>query len=128
MFDMNFASLVINQNIVQITLYKIVDVISQNIVYVMLIINKIVDKIEKQNFVFVKVQKNNKRNKVFVIWIHAKFVENDYDVQFDEIFEINNFNQRFLDQKYKISIAFDNSIELSIIDAKSKIVVKLRDE
>ena len=36
-------------------LYEIVNVISQNIVYIILIINRIVNKIKKQNFVFVKI-------------------------------------------------------------------------
>ena len=94
----------------------------------MLIIDRIVDEFEKQNFVFIKAQKNNKRNKMFAIWIHAKFVESDNDVQFNEIFEINNFDQCFFNQRYKIFIAFDDDIELSIINAESKIVVKFRDE
>ena len=33
----------------------------------MLIINRIVDEFEKQNFVFIKIQKDNKRNEIFVI-------------------------------------------------------------
>ena len=67
MFDMSFANFVVNKNVVQITLYEIVDVISQHVVHVMLIIDKIVDQFEKQNFVFVEIQKCNERNEIFAI-------------------------------------------------------------
>ena len=67
MLDVNLANFAVNQNIVQITLYKIIDVISQNIVHVMLIIDEIVDELEKQNLVFVKIQKNDERNEILAI-------------------------------------------------------------
>ena len=46
MFNVSFTSFVVNKNVVQIILHKIVDVILQNVVYVMLIINEFVDKFE----------------------------------------------------------------------------------
>ena len=33
----------------------------------MLIIDRVVDEFEKQNFILIKIQKNNERNKIFVI-------------------------------------------------------------
>ena len=76
MFDVLFSYFVVNENIIQITLHEIVDKISKYIVHVMLIIDWIICEIEKQNFVFVKIQKNNERNEIFVFRIYAKFVEN----------------------------------------------------
>ena len=67
MFDVSFTRFATDQNIVQIALYEIVDVISKNVVHVMLIIDRVVDKIKKQDFVFVYAQKNDERNEIFAI-------------------------------------------------------------
>ena len=76
MFDVLFSNFVVNKNIIQITLHEVVDKILKHIVHVMLIIDWIICEIEKQNLVFVKIQKNNERNEIFAFRIYAKFIEN----------------------------------------------------
>ena len=44
MFNVNFTSFAVNKNVVQIALHEIVNVISQNVVYIMLIINEFVNE------------------------------------------------------------------------------------
>ena len=50
--------------------------------------------------------------------MHAKLVENNDDIQFNEIFAFNNLFNDFFYQKQKILILFCHDIKLSIINAK----------
>ena len=53
MLDVSLTSLVIDENIVQIALYEIVEEISQNVVHVMLIIGWAIGESEWQDFEFI---------------------------------------------------------------------------
>ena len=55
--------------------------------------------------------------------MHAKFVESNDNIQFNEIFTFDNFFNDFFYQEQKISILFYYNIEFSIIDAESQIFV-----
>ena len=82
----------------------------------MLSIDEIIDQFKIQYMIFVNVQEAYEDNKIFVLQIYSKFIENEYDVQFEQEFTINNFNQNFFNQRNRIVIAFDYDVSLSIID------------
>ena len=58
----------------------------------MLIVKRLIDQIKKQHVIFVNTYKSDKDNVVFVIEVHSKLIENDNDIQFNEIFAVNDSN------------------------------------
>ena len=62
MFNIFFTNFIINQNIIKVNLSKVVKIFKENVVHVILIINKLIHKIKKQNIIFVNFYKNNKNN------------------------------------------------------------------
>ena len=60
--------------------------------------------------------------------MHAKFIKNNDNIQFNKMFAFDNFFNDFFYQKQKISISFCHDIELSIIDAESQIFVNFHCE
>ena len=82
----------------------------------MLSIDEIIDQFKIQYMIFVNVQEAYEDNKIFVLQIYSMFIENEYDVQFEQEFTIDNFNQNFFNQRNRIVIAFDYDVSLSIID------------
>ena len=61
--NMFFANLVINRNIVKESLSKIVKIFKKkNIIYIMLIADKLIRKIKKRNMIFINFYKNNRNN------------------------------------------------------------------
>ena len=71
---------------------KFIDEFKEQIVYIMLSIDKIFDNFKKKNMIFVNAQKNNKRNKFLIFEIYLKFIEDRDDVQFENVFTFNHFN------------------------------------
>ena len=61
-FDMFFANLIVNKNIIEINLNKVVKIFKENVVHVMLIIDKLIREIKKQNKIFVNFHENNKND------------------------------------------------------------------
>ena len=55
---------------------------------------------------FVKIYENNENNEFFVIFVYSKFVESRYNIQFDEIFTILYFNQKFSINEIKYRLRF----------------------
>ena len=55
--------------------------------------------------------------------MHAKFIKDNDDIQFNKMFAFNNLFNDFFYQEQKILISFCHDIELLIIDAKSQIFV-----
>ena len=55
--------------------------------------------------------------------MHAKFIKNNDDIQFNEKFAFDNFFNDLFYQEQKISILFCHDIEFLIIDAESQIFV-----
>ena len=52
---MLFSNFIVNKNIIQIHLTKMINVFKQQIIHVMLSIDRIIDEIEKQHMIFVNV-------------------------------------------------------------------------
>ena len=73
--------------------------------------------------IFVSTQDTYERRVFLADEIHAKLVEDCNDVKFEDVFAFDNLDQNFIDERYEISILFDQSIKLSIIDTKSKLFV-----
>ena len=57
---MFFANFIINKNIIEINLSKVVTIFKENVVHVMLIAGKFIREIKKQNMIFVNFHENNK--------------------------------------------------------------------
>ena len=55
--------------------------------------------------------------------MHAKFVENRNNIQFNEIFAFDNFFNDFFYQRQKILISFYYNIKFSIINAELQVFV-----
>ena len=55
--------------------------------------------------------------------MHAKFIKNNNDIQFNKIFTFDDLFNNLFYQEQKILILFYHDIKLSIIDAKSQILV-----
>ena len=55
--------------------------------------------------------------------MHAKFIKDNDDIQFNKMFAFDDFFNNFFYQEQKISILFCHDIKFSIINAKSQIFV-----
>ena len=60
--------------------------------------------------------------------MHAKFIKNNDNIQFNEMFIFDNLFNDFFYQKQKISISFYHDIELLIIDAELQIFINFHCE
>ncbi len=78
--------------------------------------------------IFVWVEEGNKDSQIFAIWVHAKFIERDNDVQSSQILAFLYMSESLIYQWQRIMISFDQSIELSVIDAETQTFVFLFDE
>ncbi len=78
--------------------------------------------------IFVWIKESNKDSQIFAIWMHSQFIERDNDVQSSQIFAFLYSNESLVDQWQRIAISFDQSIELSIINAETQTIVFLFDE
>ena len=58
----------------------------------MLIVERFIDQIERQHVIFVNTYKSDEDNVVFAIEMHSELIEDDDDIQFNEIFAVNNSN------------------------------------
>ncbi len=78
--------------------------------------------------IFVWIKESNKDSQIFVIWVHSQFIERDNDVQSSQILAFLYLSKSLVDQWQKVAISFDQSIELSIINAETQTIVFLFDE
>ncbi len=78
--------------------------------------------------IFVWVKKDNKDSQIFTVEMHAKFVERSNDVQSSQILAFLYMSENLVYQWQRIVISFDQSIELSIIYAKTQTFVFLFNE
>ncbi len=78
--------------------------------------------------IFVWVEEGNKDSQIFAIWVHAKFIERDNDVQSSQILAFLYMSESLIYQWQRIMISFDQSIELSVIDAETQTFVFLFDK
>ncbi len=78
--------------------------------------------------IFVWIKESDKNSQIFAIWMHSQFIERDNDVQSSQIFAFLYSSESLVDQWQRIAISFDQSIELSIINAETQAIVFLFDE
>ena len=78
--------------------------------------------------IFVWVEEGNKDSQIFATWVHTKFIERDNDVQSSQILAFLYTSESLVYQWQRIAISFDQSIELSVIDAETQTIVFLFDE
>ena len=67
MFNVIFLNLIINENIIQICLTKIIKIFKKNIVYILLINNRIVYQFKWEHSIFIRFKEDDKYNKIFII-------------------------------------------------------------
>ena len=60
--------------------------------------------------------------------MHLQFIERDNDVQSNQIFAFLYTSESLVYQEQRIAISFDQSIELSVINAETQTIVFLFDE
>ncbi len=78
--------------------------------------------------IFVWVEEDNKDSQIFAIWVHTKFIERDNDVQSSQILAFLYTSESLVYQWQRIAISFDQSIELSVIDAETQTIIFFFDE
>ena len=78
--------------------------------------------------IFVWVEEDNKDSQIFAIWMHTKFIERDNDVQSSQILAFLYTSESLVYQWQRVAISFDQSIELSVIDAETQTIVFFFDE
>ncbi len=78
--------------------------------------------------IFVWIKESDKDSQIFAIWMHSQFIERDNDVQLSQIFAFLYSSENLVDQWQRITISFDQSIELSIINAETQTIVFLFNE
>ncbi len=75
--------------------------------------------------IFVWVEEDDKDSQIFAIWVHSQFIERDNDVQSNQIFAFLYTSESLVYQEQKIVISFDQSIELSVVNAETQTFVFL---
>ncbi len=78
--------------------------------------------------IFVWVEEDDKDSQIFAIWMHLQFIERDNDVQSNQIFAFLYTSESLVYQEQRIAISFDQSIELSVVDAETQTFVFLFSE
>ena len=78
-----------------------------------------VRQIERQYLVFVDFQSGDKNDEIFVIRIHSKLIECGDNIQTNEIFTTQYFIYDFFNERERIPITFDHSIQFSVIHTES---------
>ncbi len=73
--------------------------------------------------IFVWVEEGDKDSQIFAIWMHLQFIERDNDVQSNQIFAFLYTSESLVYQEQRIAISFDQSIELSVINAETQTFV-----
>ncbi len=73
--------------------------------------------------IFVWVEEDNKDSQIFATWVHTKFIERDNDVQSNQILAFLYTNESLVYQWQRVVISFDQSIELSVIDAETQTII-----
>ncbi len=69
--------------------------------------------------IFVWIKESDKGSQIFATWMHSQFIERDNDVQSSQVFAFLYSSENLVDQWQRIAISFDQSIELSVIDAET---------
>ncbi len=57
--------------------------------------------------------------------MHSQFIERDNDVQLSQVFAFLYMSKSLVYQEQKVVISFDQSIELSVVDAETQTFVFL---
>ncbi len=78
--------------------------------------------------IFVWVKEDNKDSQIFAIWMHTKFIECNNNVQSSQILAFLYMSESLIYQWQRIMISFDQSIELSVINAETQTFVFLFNE
>jgi len=60
--------------------------------------------------------------------VHLQFIKRDNDVQLSQIFAFLYMNESFIYQEQRIAISFNQSIELSVVDAETQTFIFLFSE
>jgi len=60
--------------------------------------------------------------------MHSQFIERDNDVQLNQIFAFLYTSKSLVYQEQRVTISFDQSIELSVVDAETQTFVFLFSE
>ena len=56
----------------------------------MLIVERLINQIERQYVIFINNYKSDEDDVVFVIKVHSELIKDDDDIQFNKIFAVNN--------------------------------------
>ena len=78
--------------------------------------------------IFLWVEENDKDSQIFATWVHLQFIERDNDVQSSQIFAFLYTSESLVYQEQRIAISFDQSIELSVVDAETQTFIFLFSE
>ena len=62
MFNMLFINLIINKNIIKISLNEVIKIFKKNVVHIILITNIFINEIKKQNIIFVNFYESGKND------------------------------------------------------------------
>ena len=78
--------------------------------------------------IFVWVEEGDKDSQIFATWVYLQFIERDNDVQSSQVFAFLYTSESLVYQGQRIAISFDQSIELSVVDAETQTFVFLFSE
>ena len=62
MFFIFFANFSVNENIIEISLSKVVKIFKKDVIHIILIINRFVREIKRQNVIFINFHENDKND------------------------------------------------------------------
>ncbi len=75
--------------------------------------------------IFVWVEEDYKDSQIFTAWMHVKFVERSNNVQSSQILAFLYMSKSLVYQWQEITILFNQSIKLSVIDTETQTFVFL---
>ena len=105
-----------DQNVVQVSSAKVVQVIKQYIIYILLIYRQAISKSKQQNLVFIYSKLSLESGQFFRVQVYIDIVESLLDIKLSKQLSTSNLGQSFINQQQQVLVLLYKEVKLSKVN------------
>ena len=114
-----------DQNIVQVSCVKVVQVIKQYIIYILLVYRQAISKSKQQNLIFIYSKLSLESGQFFRVQVYIDIVESLLDIKLSKHFSISNLGQGFINQRQQVLVLLYKEVKFPKVNIEVEGPVQL---
>ena len=114
-----------DQNVVQVSSVKVVQVIKQYIIYILLIYRQAISKSKQQNLIFIYSKLSLESGQFFRVQVYTDTVESLSDIKLSKQLSTSNLGQGFINQRQQVPVLLCKEVKLPKVNTEAEGPVQL---